>query len=45
MESHQQQVLPFIMPGADFDPDFTPENGEQYLQKVKIIIFNKNSFN
>lgn len=34
MESFQQQALGFQMPTADFDPNQTPEDGEQYLQRV-----------
>lgn len=34
MESMQYKVLEFDMPAEDFDPNFTPENGMQYLQQV-----------
>lgn len=34
MESLQYKVLEFDMPAEDFDPNFTPENGIQYLQQV-----------
>lgn len=34
MDSLQYKVLEFEMPADDFDPNFTPENGMQYLQQV-----------
>lgn len=34
MESMQHQVLEVEMPSDDFDPNFTPQTGEQYLQQV-----------
>lgn len=34
MESMQYKVLEFDLPAEDFDPNFTPENGIQYLQQV-----------
>lgn len=34
MDSLQYKVLEFDMPGDDFDPNFTPEDGLQYLQQV-----------
>lgn len=34
MDSLQYKVLEFDMPDDDFDPNFVPENGIQYLQQV-----------
>lgn len=34
MDTFQHQVLDFEMPSDDFDPNFTPEDGVQYLQQV-----------
>lgn len=34
MESFQHKVLDFPMPDDAFDPNFTPEDGTQYLQQV-----------
>lgn len=34
MDTMQHKVLDFDMPPADFDPNFIPENGIQYLQQV-----------
>lgn len=34
MESLQHKVLDFPMPDESFDPNFTPEDGTQYLQQV-----------
>lgn len=34
MESLQHKVLDFPMPDDSFDPNFTPEDGTQYLQQV-----------
>lgn len=34
MDTFQHQVLDFEMPTDDFDPNFVPEDGLQYLQQV-----------
>lgn len=34
MDSLQHKVLEFELPPDDFNPDFIPENGIQYLQQV-----------
>lgn len=34
VESFQQQALEVRQPDSDFDPDFIPQNGEEYLTKV-----------
>lgn len=34
MDSLQYKVLEFDLPADDFDPNFVPENGVQYLQQV-----------